>query len=56
MFSGGKDTGILELVRYIALQKLLELLQVADFVRGWDGTAFAFWVEVYLVYVCSLST
>ena len=54
MFSGGKDTGSLELVRYILSQKLLELLEVANFVGGLDGADLSFWVEVYLVYFRSL--
>ena len=54
MFSGGKDTGSLELVRYILSQKLLELLEVANFVGGLDGAGLSFGVEVYLVYFRSL--
>ena len=54
LFSGGKDTCSLELVRYILSQKLLELLEVANFVGGLDGACLSFGVEVYLVYFRSL--
>ena len=54
LISGGKDTCSLELARYIPSQKLLELLQVANFVGSLDGAGLSFGVEVYLVYLCPL--